>query len=126
MSDDAVIKEWLNTALRSIFCPIVGCWPLHGCRCEYFYDEDAEAHVLEVWPVAVEEATEFEGNGHDRDDEGILYEFAEFDFLNLVKTVPLESFHFSQRRSIFEIAWKEGGHALVLRVHLVPAEVDEG
>ena len=54
-----------------------------------------------------------------------LYELAEFDFTELIKAVPLESFHFSQRRAVFEIGWKEFGHDLELRVHLEPEGVGE-
>jgi hypothetical protein len=43
----------------------------------------------------------------------------------LVKAVPLENFHFSQRRAVFEIGWKEFGQDLELRVHMEPEEVDE-
>ena len=40
--------------------------------------------------------------------------------------MPLEHFHFSQRRAVFEIGWKEFGRDLELRVHLQPEVVDEG
>ena len=43
----------------------------------------------------------------------------------LVKSVTLENFHFSQRRAVFEISWKEFGQDLELRVHIEPEEVDE-
>ena len=55
----------------------------------------------------------------------MLYELAEFDFTELGKQIPLEHFHFSQRRSLFEIGWQERGYQLELRVHIVPIEVDE-
>ena len=42
----------------------------------------------------------------------------------MVKEVPLEHLHFSQRRQIFEIGWKEGGQDMELRVPIVPVEVD--
>ena len=38
--------------------------------------------------------------------------------------MPLEHLHFSQRRQIFEIGWKENGLDLELRVHIVPMEVE--
>ena len=53
------------------------------------------------------------------------YELAEFEFTELIKAVPLEHFHFSQRRAIFEIGWKDFGRDLELRVHLEPEETDE-
>jgi hypothetical protein len=54
----------------------------------------------------------------------LLYELAEFDFMSL-HDLPLEHFHFSQRRQVFEIGWKESGQDLELRVHILPEEVDE-
>lgn len=125
MIDDAEIKARLEAVLESIFCPVAGCWSLHGCRCECFHDSDAETYVLEAWPVAVDEPVEAEGNGHGGDDT-VLYELAEFDFTELGKQIPLEHFHFSQRRSVFEIGWQEGGQKLELRVHIVPMEFDDG
>jgi hypothetical protein len=53
----------------------------------------------------------------------LLYELAEFDFLHVAKEISADEFHFSQRRSIFEIAWKERGDNLELRIHIVPAEL---
>ena len=52
--------------------------------------------------MAIEETETSEGNGQPNEG-GVLYELAEFDFTELAKEVPLEHFHFSQRRSIFEI-----------------------
>jgi hypothetical protein len=124
MIDDAEINARLEAVLESILCPIAGCWSFHGCHYECYYDNDAEAYVLEAWPVAVDEPVEVEGNGHSG-DEAVRYELAEFDFTELGKQIPLEHFHFSQRRSIFEIAWQERGQQLELRVHIVPMEVDE-
>jgi hypothetical protein len=43
----------------------------------------------------------------------------------LIKSVTLENFHFSQRRAVFEISWKELGQDLELRVHIEPKELDE-
>jgi hypothetical protein len=40
--------------------------------------------------------------------------------LNFCSVPPLESFHFSQRRAVFEIGWKEFGQYLELRVHIEP------
>ena len=42
----------------------------------------------------------------------------------MVKEMPLEHLHFSQRRQIFEIGWKENGQDLELRVHIEPVEVE--
>lgn len=55
----------------------------------------------------------------------ILYELAEFNFTESIQTVPLEHFHFSQRRAIFEIGWKKFGRDLKLRVHIKSNEADE-
>jgi hypothetical protein len=79
--------------------------------------------VLEVWPVGVEEPAEHGGNGHDQTD--LLYELAEFEFTDLVKDVPPEHFHVSQRRGLFEIGWNEGGQDLKLRVHIHPEKTDD-
>ena len=122
--EDFKIKDRLAEVLNSILCPVAGCWPLHGGHSEYYFDTDAESYVLEVWPVGIEEPDEYEGNGHS-EDKVLLYELAEFDFTELVKKIPLETLRFSQRRSIFEISWKEGEHELELRVHIVPEEIDE-
>ena len=124
MPDESQIKARLEEVLQSIFCPVVGCWPLHGGHSEYYFDTDAESHVLEVWPLGIEETEAHEGNGHQQTEHGMLYELAEFDFLELVG-MPLEHFHFSQRRSMFEVGWKEAGQDLELRVHMVPLEMDE-
>ena len=123
--EEAKIKARLEEVLDSIFCPVGGCWCLHGGHCEYFYDEGCECHVLEVWPVGFHEPEEKGGNGRDRNDEDICYEFAEFEFGEMAKEVPLEHFHFSQRRQVSEIGWKEGGQDMELRVHIEPEEVDE-
>ena len=118
------IRTRLEEALQSIFCPVGGCWCLHGCRYEYYYDEGCECHVLEVWPVGFEEPAEPGGNGRKKHDGEVCYEFAEFEFGEMVKEMSLEHFHFSQRRQIFEIGWKENGLDLELRVHIVPMEVE--
>lgn len=80
--------------------------------------------VLEVWPVRVKRPENHEGNGHAADGE-FLYEFASFDFLQLVKQVPVTNFHFSQQDAVFEIGWPEFGHELELRVHVEPAVGDD-
>ena len=62
-----------------------------------------------------------EGNGHEQADADISFELAEFDFTqSAAKNVTLENFHFSQRRAVFEISWKEFGQDLELRVHIEP------
>ena len=122
--EEAKIKARLEEVLQSIFCPVGGCWCLHGCHYEYYYDEGCEYHVLEVWPVGFEEPEEPGGNGREKQEGDICYEFAEFEFGEMVKGIPLEHLHFSQRRQIFEIGWKEGAHDLELRVHIVPVEVE--
>ena len=124
-NDDPKITARLNDVMASIVCPIAGCWGLHGAQSEYYYDHDSEAHVLEVWPVGIKEPEESEGNGREQTEPALLYELAEFDFTELGKETPLEHFHFSQRRSIFEIVWEEDGQRLELRVHIVPVEVAE-
>ena len=43
--------------------PVSGCWFVHGAETSYYYDEDCECHVLEVWPVGVEEETDAESKG---------------------------------------------------------------
>jgi hypothetical protein len=113
-------KIRLEEVLRSIFCPAVGCWFVHGCHYEYYYSSDSQSYVLEVWPLAVADQCDpwsDEGSQHQ-----LMYELAEFDFMTLVREVPLKYFHFSQRQSIFEIGWNEDGHALELKVHIVPGE----
>ena len=122
--EEVKMKARLEEVLESIFCPVGGCWCLHGGHYEYYYDEGCECHVLEVWPAGFQEAEEEGGNGRKRDEDGICYEFAEFEFGEMVKAVPLEHFHFSQRRQVFEIGWKEDGQDLELRVRIVPVEME--
>jgi hypothetical protein len=122
--DDPRISERLHGVLTMIMCPIAGCWSLHGADTAIYYDAGADAYVLEAWPVSIKRPEEYEGNGHATDGE-YLYEFAEFDFTELVKQVPVKEFHFSQREASFEIVWHEFGHELELRVHIEPAERHE-
>ncbi len=96
-------------------CPVSGCWFVHGAETAYYYDENSGCHVLEVWPKSFDEPDQHEGNGHEEAEGDILFELAEFDFSELVKSVTLENFHFSQRRAVFEISWKEFGQDLELR-----------
>ena len=117
-------RRRLEEVMSLLPCPVSGCWFVNGAETSYYYDKECECHVLEVWPVGVVEETDAESNGHE--GAGILYELAEFEFTELIKAVPLEHFHFSQRRAIFEIGWKEFGRDLELRVHIEPDEADEG
>jgi hypothetical protein len=119
------IRLRLEEIMALIPCPDSGCWPIHGAETDYFYDENCECHVLEVWPRSVDELVHNEGNGHEQVEVDILYELAEFDFTELVKSVKLENFHFSQCRAVFEIGWKEFGQDLELRLHIKPEALDE-
>ena len=53
--EDSKIETRLGDVLNSILCPLAGCWSLHGGHSEYYFDPDAESHVLEVRPVGIEE-----------------------------------------------------------------------
>jgi hypothetical protein len=68
-------------------CPDSGCWFVHGAETAYFYDQNCECHVLEVWPKSFDEPDHREGNGHEQAEGDILFELAEFDFSELVKSV---------------------------------------
>jgi len=115
----------LEEVMSLLPCPMSGCWFLHGAETSYYYDADCECHVLEVWPVGVKEELDEETSGQEMKEPDVLYELAEFEFTELIKTVPLEHFHFSQWRRIFEIGWKEFGQDMELRVHLEPEEEGE-
>lgn len=119
------IQRRLEEVMSSIPCPVSGCWGLHGAETAYYYDGNTESHVLEIWPVGIEETEEHSGNGRKKEQPDLLHELAEFDFTGLIKDVPLEHFHFSQRRGIFEIGWTESGQHLELRVHIYPSVPDE-
>ena len=119
------IRRRLEEVMALIPCPVSGCWPIHGAETAYYYDDNCECHVLEVWPKCFDEPVDHEENGHGEAEGEMLFELAEFDFTELVKSVTLENFHFSQRRAVFEISWREFGHDLELRVHIEPEEVDE-
>lgn len=103
------LKRRLEEVMDMIPCPIAGCWSLHGAETAYYFDPNCECHVLEVWPAGFEEPVQHGGNGHPPSDGAVCYEFAEFEFADLVKKLPLDHFHFSQRRQVFEIGWKEDG-----------------
>jgi hypothetical protein len=120
--EDPSAKERLEKVLESVPCAVAGCWPLHGGHLEYYFDSDAESHVLEVWPIGFEEPAGHGGNGHHRTEKGLLYELAEFDFLHIAEEIPVEHFHFSQQHALFEIGWSEGGNNLELRIHILPRE----
>ncbi len=119
------IRGRLEEVLLLIPCPVAGCWGLHGAKTAYYYDEGCECHVLEVWPKTFEEPEGQQKLGDDQADGDLCFGLAEFDFVELAKVVPLESFHFSQIRSLFEIGWKEFDQDLELRIHLLPEEADE-
>ena len=121
-AEDAEIKSRLDRVLNSIFCPVFGCWPLHAIQYGFFYDEKCKCYVVEVWPEGIKAPEKAGGNGRRRTEGGLLYDPAEFEFGNMVKDVPIDHFHFSQRESLFEIGWKEDGQSLELRVHIVPKE----
>ena len=121
--DEDKIKARLDEVMSLIPCPIAGCWGLHGAHTAFYYDEDCEYYVLEVWPVGLEEPADHGGNGHNQPD--VLYELAEFEFTELVKQVPLDHLHFSQRRGVFEIGWNEDGRDLELRVHIHPQGIGD-
>jgi hypothetical protein len=123
MSDQIQLR--LEEVLLLLPCPVSGCWGMHGAKTAYYYAEGCESHVLEVWPKSFEKPDDHEGNVDDQTDGDVFYGLAEFDFTELVKTVPLENLHFSQMRAIFEIGWKEFGQYLELRIHQVPEEADE-
>src|SRR4029077_7546140 len=72
MSD--TIQRRLEEVMALLPCPVSGCWGLHGAETSYYHDTDAECHVLEVWPVAVEEPVEPETNGHEGAEPEILYD----------------------------------------------------
>ena len=122
--DNATIQARLEEVLRSIMCPVSGCWGLHGAHYEYYHDDGCECYVLEVWPVGFDDPQQEDGNGQET-EQYVCYDFAEFEFSEMVELVPLEHLHFSQRREIFEIGWREMGQNLELRVHLVPQEIDD-
>jgi len=123
------MSEQIRLRLEEVFllipCPISGCWGLHGASTAYYFDEGSECHVLEVWPKTFKEVDDVEGNGHEQAEDDVLFGLAEFEFTELVKAVPLDHFHFSQLRAIFEIGWKETGQDMELRIHIEPEEVDE-
>jgi hypothetical protein len=60
-TDDPRISERLHDVLTLIMCPIAGCWSLHGAETMIYYDEDADAYVLEAWPVRVKPPEDPEG-----------------------------------------------------------------
>src|SRR3954464_2279453 len=95
------IERRLEEVMALLPCPVSGCWFVHGAETAYYYDDNCECHVLEVWPKSFVESDPPEGNGHEEREGDILYELAEFDFTELIKAVPLEHFHFSQRRAVF-------------------------
>jgi len=69
----------LEEVMGLIPCPGLGCWSVHGAESAYYYDENCECHVLEVWPRASTKPDHHEGNGHEEAESDILFELAEFD-----------------------------------------------
>ena len=84
-----------------------------------------ECHVLEVWPKSFDETDLTKGNGHEGAEGDICTSWLSSISLSWSRAVTVENFHFSQRRAVFEISWKECGQDLELRVHIEPKEVDE-
>jgi hypothetical protein len=97
----------LEEVMSLLRCAVSGCWGLNGAETSYYY-------------------TGCETNGHNGMGPDILYELAEFEFTELIKAVPLEHFHFSQRLAVFGIGRKEFGQDLELRVHIELEGVGEG
>src|SRR5262249_53448994 len=97
------IQRRLEEVVSLLPCPVSGGWGLHGAETSYFYDPNGGCHVLEVWHVAVGGDVDEAANGHEGTEPALLYGLAEFEFTELIKAVPLEHFHFSQRRAVFEI-----------------------
>ena len=118
--ETARIKQRMERVLNSIYCPVHGCWPAHGCHYEYYYDSGAGCHVLEVWPVSVDEPDRQPGNWYGDNQRGQQYELADFEFSGLAREISLKHLHFSQRRAVFEIGWREDGLNLALKVHIEP------
>ena len=79
------IDRRLEEVMALIPCPVAGCWFVHGAETAYYYDENCECHVLEVWPKSFDESDLHEGNGHEETEGDILFELAEFDFTELAK-----------------------------------------
>ena len=122
MSDQIQLR--LEEVLLLLPCPVSGCWARPVPRRRITTTRTAKATS---WRSAktFEEPDDHQGNGDDQANGDLLFGLAAFDFMELVKTVPLETFHFSQELAIFEIGWKEDGQDLELRIHLVPEEAGE-
>ena len=85
------IQRRLAEVMAMIPCPVSGCWFVHGAETTYYYDENSGCHVLEVWPKSFDEPDQHEGKGHEEAGGDILFELAEFDFSELVKSVTVSS-----------------------------------
>src|SRR5271166_3265372 len=103
------IRRRLEEVMAMIPCPVSGCWFVHGAETAYYFDENSGYQVLEVWPKSFDEPDQHEGNRHEEAEGDILFELAEFDFSELVKSVTLENFHFSQRRGSLRSVGKSLG-----------------
>jgi hypothetical protein len=118
--ETARIKARLERVLNSIYCPVHGCWPAHGGHYEYYHESGSDRHVLEVWPTAVNQSDKQTGARYGENPQGHFYELADFEFGGLAGGIPLKHLHFSQRRAVFEIGWREDGLNLALKVHIEP------
>ena len=49
------IQRRLEEVMAMIPCRVSGCWFVHGAETAYYYDENCECHVLEVWPKSFDE-----------------------------------------------------------------------
>ena len=76
MEDEAPeIRERLQAVLNSLLCPVVGCWPLHGCDYEYYFDADADtAHNYSAIGTSIghEISHSFDDLGSQFDAQGRL------------------------------------------------------
>jgi hypothetical protein len=118
--ETARIKARLERVLNSIYCPVHGCWPAHGGHYEYYHESGSDRHVLEVWPTAVNESDKQTGARYGENRRGQLYELADFEFSGVAGELPLQHLHFSHRRAVFEIGWREDGLNLLLKLHVEP------
>jgi hypothetical protein len=82
--DENLMSEQIRLRLEEVMtmipCPVSGCWFVHGAETAYYFDENCECHVLEVWPNSFDEPDHHEGNGHEETEGDVLFELAEFDF----------------------------------------------
>ena len=120
------IERRLEEVMSLLPCPFSGCWSVRGSRQLTTTIPTANATSWKSGPRDLRSPPRRRRTITTRTDRIFAFEFAEFDFTELVKQVRMEHFHYSQVRAIFEIGWKEFGQDLELRVHLRPEEADEG